>query len=39
VDLQDAIYYAAKGKAKESRRTSGTIRDVGQIELQPDETS
>jgi hypothetical protein len=37
VDLQAAIY-AAKGKAKESRRISGTARDVGnaaQRELQP----
>jgi hypothetical protein len=37
-----AAIYAAKGKAKESRRISGTTRDVGnapQRELQPDERS
>jgi hypothetical protein len=42
VDLQAAIY-AAKGKAKESRRISGTARDVGnhaaQRELHPAERS
>jgi len=41
VDPQAAIY-AAKGKAKESRRISGTARDVGieaQRELQPAERS
>jgi hypothetical protein len=41
VDPQVAIY-AAKGKAKESRRISGTARDVGnaaQRELQPVERS
>jgi len=41
VDFQAAIY-AAKGKAKESRRTSGTARDGGnavQRELQPAERS
>jgi hypothetical protein len=41
VDLQAAIY-AAKGKAKESRRISGTARDVGnaaQRELEPAERS
>ena len=40
VDLQAAIY-AAKGKAKESRRISGTARTVGnaaQRELQPAES-
>jgi hypothetical protein len=41
VDLQAAIY-AAKGKAKVSRRISGTPRDVGNVaqrELQPAERS
>jgi hypothetical protein len=42
VDLQASIY-AAKGKAKESRRISGTARDVGnhatQRDLQPAERS
>jgi len=41
VDLQ-SIIYAAKGKAKESRRISDTARDVGdeaQRELQPAERS
>jgi len=41
VDPQATIY-AAKGKAKESRRISGTTRDVGnaaQRELQSDERS
>ena len=41
VDLQAAVY-AAKGKQKESRRISGTTRDVGnaaQRELQSDESS
>jgi hypothetical protein len=40
-DVQAALY-AAKGKAKESRRISGTTRDVGnaaQRELRPDERS
>jgi len=41
VDPQAALY-AAKGKAKELRRTPGTARDVGnadQSELQPAERS
>jgi hypothetical protein len=42
LDGVQAAIYAAKGKAKESRRISGTTRDVGnaaQRELQPDERS
>jgi hypothetical protein len=42
VDLQAAAVYAAKGKAKVSRRISGTARDVGnaaQGKLQPAERS
>ena len=44
VDPRAAIYYAAQGKAKESRRISGTTSDVGnpspaRWELQPDERS